>query len=125
MGAVREKKIDLFVALGASEATFMTALENGFVLGAEVHTNHTDIDNLAEIGIFDDSGVALSKPTHVNHWKRREGAGFHESYKPLMFETESKTYNFKVTLKSATAKATYFQIILMYKIQTPNCPNVK
>lgn len=118
---VREKKIDLFIPVGGIEATYMTALDNGFVLGAEVHTNHTDIDILAEIGIFDDSGVALSKPTHIDHWKRREGAGFNESYKPLFFETQSKTYSFKATLKTPVKKDTYFQMILMYKIQPQKC----
>ena len=117
----REKKIELVIKAGEAEASYLGTLDNGFILGAEVHTNHNDIDNIAEIGIFDDGGIPIARSTHVNHWKRREGAGFHESYKPLLFETESKTYNIKATLKTVTKKDTYFQLILMYRIETKIC----
>lgn len=119
--AVREKVINLKLASGETEVLLTTALETGFVLGAELHTNHTDIDNFAEYGIFDDSGVAFSKPTHVDHWKRREGAGFEDSYKPLFFETESKTFTFKAKTTQAVQKDTYFHLILMYKIKSDSC----
>ena len=119
--AVREKVIKLIIPSGQTEATFTTALDAGFVLGAELHTNHSDIDNYAEFGIADDSGVsALARPTPVGHWKRREGAGFSESYKPLLFETQSKTFQFTAKTKTAVAKETYFTLVLMYKIQ-PKC----
>lgn len=119
--AVREKVINLTIPSGETEALLTTALENGFVLGAELHTNHIDVDNFAEYGIYDDSGVAFSKPTHVNHWKRREGSGFDDSYKPLLFDTESKTFQFKARTKTAVTKDTYFHLILMYKINPESC----
>lgn len=114
--AVREKVINLVILAGEKEASLTTALEVGFVLGAELHTNHSNIDNLAEYGIYDDSGVAFSKPSHIDHWKRREGGAFEDSYKPLLFNTESKTFTFKVKTKNPVDKDTYFHLILMYKI---------
>ena len=117
--AVREKKIELIIKAGETEASFLGSLDNGFILGAELHTNHTDIDNLAEIGIFDDGGIPIARSTHINHWKRREGAGFNESYKPLLFATESKTYSIKAIIRQPTKKETYFQLILMYRIEPP------
>lgn len=118
--AVREKVINLVLPVGQTEISYTTALDVGFVLGAELHSNHSDIDNYAEFGIFDDSGVAFSKPTPIGHWKRREGSGFHESYKPLLFETEQKTFQFKAKTKTAVAKETYFTLVLMYKLN-PAC----
>lgn len=119
--AVREKVIHLTIKQGETEASFTSALDVGFIMGAELHTNHTDIENFAEYGIQDDSGSAFSKPTHINHWKRREGSGFEESYKPLMFETQSKTFTFKAKTKKAVDKETYFHLILMYKIKPGSC----
>ncbi|TPG44366.1 hypothetical protein [Flavobacterium pectinovorum] len=118
--AVREKVINLVLAVGQTEVDFTTALDSGFILGAELHTNHINVDNYAEFGIFDDSGVAFSKPTPIDHWKRREGSGFADSYKPLLFETEHKTFQFKVKTKVPVIKETYFALILMYKIK-PEC----
>lgn len=118
---IREKVVDLIIAQGETEASLTTALEDGLILGAELHTNHESIDNKADYGIFDDSGVAFSKPCHINHWKRREGAGFSESYKPLMLDTKSKTFTFKIKTKTAVAKETYFQLVLMYKIENTPC----
>lgn len=114
--AVKEKVINLTIPIGEKEAVLTTALEKGFVLGAELHTNHNDIDNFADYGIFDDSGAAFSKPSHIDHWKRREGAGFNDSYKPLMFSTESKTMTFQARIKEPATKVTYFHLILMYKL---------
>ena len=114
--AVREKVINLVILANEQEASLTTALEVGFVLGAELHTNHSDIDNLAEYGIYDDSGVAFSKPSHIDHWKRREGGAFDDSYKPLLFNTESKTFTFKAKTKNPVNKDTYFHLILMYKV---------
>lgn len=119
--AVREKVINITIKKTETEATFTTALENGFVMGAELHTNHTDIDNFAQYGIYDDSGVAFSKSTHIGHWKRREGSGFEDSYKPLLFETQSKTFNFKVKTSQPVTKDTYFHLILLYKIKPDSC----
>jgi hypothetical protein len=120
MSAVREKVINLVILNGEKEVSLSTALDVGFILGAELHTNHTDIDNLAEYGIYDDSGVAFSKPTHIEHWKRREGGAFEDSYKPLLFNTESKTFSFKAKTKTPVIKDTYFHLILLYKIEG-NC----
>ncbi|WP_268847875.1 hypothetical protein [Flavobacterium aestivum] len=117
MSAIREKVIHLIIPKNETEMSFTTALDNGFILGAELHTNHEDINNMAVYGIYDDSGVAFSKPCHINHWKRREGSGFDDSYKPLLFETESKTFSFKVKTLNAVSKDTYFHLILMYKIR--------
>jgi hypothetical protein len=119
--AVREKVVNMIIKQGETEASFTTALDVGFIMGAELHTNHTDMDNFAEYGIFDDSSSAFSKPTHINHWKRREGSGFEDSYKPLLFDTESKTYTFRAKTKKAVDKETYFHLILMYKIQQSPC----
>jgi hypothetical protein len=121
MSAIREKVINLVIPKNELEMSFSTALDNGFILGAELHTNHDDINNLAVYGIYDDSGVAFSKPCHINHWKRREGSGFDDSYKPLLFETESKTFSFKVKTQSEVTKDTYFHLILMYKIKEGIC----
>jgi hypothetical protein len=121
MSAVREKVINLVIPASEMEMSFTTALDKGFILGAELHTNHEDINNLAVYSIYDDSGIAFSKPTHINHWKRREGSGFDDSYKPLLFETESKTFTFKVKTQYEVSKETYFQLILMYKIREGNC----
>ena len=119
--AVREKVINLLIPTEGNEAMLTTALDVGFILGAELHTNHNDPDNFAEFGIYDDSGVAFSKPTHVNHWKRREGAGFEDSCKPLLFDTESKTFTFKAKTAKSVDKDTYFHLILMYKINPSSC----
>jgi hypothetical protein len=119
--AVKEKVINLIIPVGEKEASLTTALETGFVLGAELHTNHTDMDNFADYGIFDDSGAAFSKPAHINHWKRREGSGFDDSYKPLLFSTDSKTFTFQAKTKVTVAKETYFSLILMYKLNPDNC----
>ncbi|MEO8239228.1 MAG: hypothetical protein ABI793_14610 [Flavobacterium sp.] len=121
MAAIREKVIHLVIPKNELEMSFTTALDNGFILGAELHTNHSDIDNLALYGIYDDSSVAFSKPTHINHWKRREGSGFDDSYKPLLFETETRTFTFKVKTQYEVSKETYFHLILMYKIRAGNC----
>lgn len=119
--AVREKVIKLVIPSGETEATVTTALDSGFVLGGELHTNHTDIDNYADFGINDDSGIpSISRPTPVSHWKRRDGAGFSDSFKPLLFETQNKTFQFKAKTQTAVAKDTYFTLVLMYKI-TPEC----
>ena len=119
--AVKEKVINITILKGETEASYSTALEVGFVLGAELHTNHTDIDNFAQYGIYDDSGVSFSKPTHIDHWKRREGAGFDDSYKPLFFNTESKTFGFKAKTNQPVIKDTYFHLILIYKINPESC----
>lgn len=119
--AVKEKVITLIIPVGEKEISFTTALDKGFVLGAELHTNHADMDNYADYGIFDDSGAAFSKPTHINHWKRREGSGFDDSYKPLLFSTDTKTFTFQARTKAVVTKETYFSLILMYKLEPDNC----
>ena len=116
-----EKVIELVIPNGSKDATILTPLEKGYVLGAELHTNHSDIENKAELAINDDSGIAVAKSSHINHWKVREGAGFHDSYKPLQFETDSKTFNFIVKTKTAVAKDTYFDLILIYSIPDIKC----
>jgi hypothetical protein len=118
---VKEKVINLIIPQGSKEATLLTALENGYILGAEVHTNHTDLDNMAEFAINDDNGISVSKSSHINHWKRREGAGFHDSYKPLQFNTNAKTFNFIAKTKTAVAKDTYFNAVLIYSIIEQKC----
>ena len=117
----KEKVINLIILNGSKEATLLTALENGFILGAEVHTNHSDVDNMAEFAINDDSGIAIAKSSHINHWKRREGAGFHDSYKPLQFDTNAKTFNFIAKTKTAVAKDTYFNAVLIYSVTEAKC----
>ncbi|PWA09519.1 hypothetical protein [Flavobacterium laiguense] len=117
----KEKVINLIIPNGSKEATLLTALEYGYILGAEVHTNHTDIENMAEFAINDDSGIAIAKSSHINHWKRREGAGFHDSYKPLQFETNAKTFNFIAKTKTAVAKDTYFNAVLIYSVTEIKC----
>jgi hypothetical protein len=119
----KEKVVNLIIPIGSKEATLLTALEFGYVLGAEVHTNHVDMENMAEFAINDDSGIAVAKSSHINHWKRREGAGFHDSYKPLQFETNAKTFNFIVKTKKDVAKDTYFNAILIYSINETKCSN--
>jgi hypothetical protein len=119
----KEKVINLIIPAGSKEATLLTALESGYILGAEVHTNHADIDNMAEFAINDDSGIAIAKSSHINHWKRREGAGFHDSYKPLQFETSAKTFNFIAKTKTAVAKDTYFNAVLIYSVTQTRCAN--
>jgi hypothetical protein len=119
----KEKVINLIIPQGSKEATLLTSLENGYILGAEIHTNHSDIDNMAEFGINDDSGIAIAKSSHIDHWKRREGAGFHDSYKPLQFETNAKTFNFIAKTKTAVAKDTYFNAVLIYSITETKCSN--
>ena len=119
--AEKVRVIDMIIPSGSTEVSFTTALEHGFVLGCELVTNHTDIDNFANYGIFDDSGASFSKMAHISHWKRREGAGFHDSYKPLMFSTESKTMIFTAKTKTAVAKDTYFSLILIYKLHPDQC----
>lgn len=120
----KEKVIHLVIPNGEKEATLLTALEYGYVLGAEIHTNHVNVDNMAEFGINDDSGIAIAKSSHIEHWKRREGAGFHESYKPLQFETNAKTFNFIAKTKTAVAKDTYFNVILIYSTnEAKKCTN--
>ena len=120
----KEKVINLIIAQGSKEATLLTSLENGYILGAEVHTNHTDSDNMAEFAINDDSGIAIAKSSHINHWKRREGAGFHDSYKPLQFETNAKTFNFLAKTKTAVAKDTYFNAVLIYSVTETKCSSL-
>lgn len=119
----KEKVINLVIPNGSKEATILTALEYGYILGAEVHTNHIDLDNMAEFSINDDSGIAVAKYSHIDHWKRREGAGFHDSYKPLQFETNAKTFNFLVKTKQPVTKDTYFNAILIYSINKTECSN--
>ena len=111
----KEKVINLLIANGEKEASVLLSLENGFVLGAEVHTNHVNSDNMAEFGFNDDSGIPIAKSSHIDHWKRREGAGFLDSFKPLNFDTNSKSFNFIAKTKTVVAKDTYFNIILIYK----------
>ncbi len=111
----KDKVINLVIPSGSKEISLLTALENGLVLGAEVYTNHADIDNMAEFGINDDSGIAYAKSSNINHWKRREGAGYLDSFKPLNLETESKSFTFIAKTKNVVAKDTYFNIILIYK----------
>lgn len=111
----KEKVINLVIANGEKESSVLLALETGFVLGAEVHTNHVDLDNMAEFGFNDDSGNAIAKSSHIDHWKRREGAGFLESFKPLNFDTNSKSFSFIAKTKNAVTKDTYFNIVLIYK----------
>ncbi len=111
----KEKVVHLVIPNGEKEAALLTSLENGFVLGAEVHTNHTNVDNMAEFGFNDDSGIPIAKSSHIDHWKRRDGAGFNDSFKPLNFDTLSKTFNFIAKTKTAVTKDTYFNIILIYK----------
>jgi hypothetical protein len=120
----KEKVINLIIPQGSKEATLLTSLENGYILGAEVHTNHTDSDNMAEFAINDDSGIAIAKSSHINHWKRREGAGFHDSYKPLQFETNAKTFNFIAKTKTAVAKDTYFNAVLIYSVTETKCSSL-
>lgn len=112
---VKEKVITLRMASGSNFASFRTALDNGFIIGAEVHTNHTDIDNLAEIELADDNSVGIARKSHVNHWKRREGSGFSDSFKPLNIDTQSRTFEFKAFTEQNVVKNTFFQIILIYK----------
>ena len=114
MSKAREKIIDLVIKNGENQASFTTALENGLVIGVEAHTNHTNIDVLAQLEITDDSGVPIVRKSHVNHWKRREGAGFNESYKPVNIYTESRTFSFRAYTDAPVTKDTYFQIILIY-----------
>lgn len=111
----KEKVITLIILNGEKEAALLTSLEAGFVLGAEVHTNHSNLDNMAEFGFNDDSGIPIAKSSHIDHWKRREGGGFSDSYKPLNFDTNTKTFNFIAKTKTAVVKDTYFNIILIYK----------
>jgi hypothetical protein len=119
----KEKVINLIIPNGSKEATLLTALEFGYILGAEVHTNHVDIENMAEFAINDDSGISIAKSSHINHWKRREGAGFHDSYKPLQFETNAKTFNFIAKTKTAVTKDTYFNAVLIYSVTETKCSN--
>ena len=111
----KDKVVHLVILAGTKESSLLTSLENGFVLGAELHTNHVDIDNMAEFGINDDSGIAYAKSSNINHWKRREGAGYLDSFKPLNLETNSKSFTFIAKTKNVVAKDTYFNIILIYK----------
>jgi hypothetical protein len=111
----KEKVINLVIKQGEKEVSLLTSLETGFVLGAEVHTNHVNSDNMAEFGFNDDSGIPIAKSSHIEHWKRREGAGFLDSFKPLNFDTLSKSFNFIAKTNAAVAKDTYFNIILIYK----------
>lgn len=115
MNKTKEKVINLIIPNGEKEAALLTSLEAGFVLGAELHTNHANLDNMAEFGFNDDSGIPIAKSSHIDHWKKREGGGFSDSYKPLNFETYTKSFNFIVKTKAAVAKDTYFNIILIYK----------
>ncbi|WP_158728630.1 hypothetical protein [Flavobacterium sp. I-STPA6A] len=117
----KEKVINLIIPNGSKEATLLSALEYGYILGAEVHTNHADVDNMAEFAINDDSGIAIAKSSHINHWKRREGAGFHDSYKPLQFNTDAKTFNFIAKTKTTVAKDTYFNVVLIYSVIETKC----
>lgn len=111
----KDKVIHLVIPAGSKEVSLLTALENGVVLGAEVYTNHTDIDNMAEFGFNDDSGIPYARSSNINHWKRREGAGYLESIKPLDLQTESKSFTFIAKTKNVVTKDTYFNIILVYK----------
>ena len=127
MLVVREKVILLEInpATGDTQnAQLRTTLEDGFVLGAEVHTNwqqSDNIQNIVNVGIDDDSGIPVARMSHINHWKRREGAGFNESYKPLLFKANGRTLNFKVNSKEPLTAPMYVQIILFYKIEAEKC----
>lgn len=123
MLVVRERTISLVIdpAFDRQNASFTTVIDDGFVLGAEVHTNwrqDTDPTSFLRVGIDDDSGIAVSRMSHIDHWKRREGAGFNESYKPLLFQAKGKTLTFKVFSIKPVSAPVYVEIILFYKIET-------
>ena len=124
MLVVRERTISFVIDpnVDPQNASVTTVIDDGFVLGAEVHTNwrqDTSPTNLVRVGIDDDSGIAVARMTHIDHWKRREGSGFNESYKPLLFQSKGKTLIFKVNSKEPVSQPVYVEIILMYKIETP------
>lgn len=111
----RTEVINLVIPAGATYASSRQALPVGFVLGAEVHTNADTILNLPTIEIKDDSGASFEKKVHVNHYKRREGGSYLESFKPLNFDTNSKTFLFVAENSVAQFADTYFSVVLIYK----------
>lgn len=111
----RDKVIDIFIPEGESLGVWRSTLDKGHILGAELHTNHTDINNLATIELRDDSGAKVMSKTHINHWKKREGSGFIDSLKPLCLDTDNKTFEFLVVTKEPAERDTYVQVILIYK----------
>lgn len=129
MLVVREKvvylEIDPTIAGNDTQnATLRTTIEDGFILGAEIHSNwqqSTSPTNILLFGIDDDSGVPVSRMTHINHWKRREGGGFNESFKPLMFKGNGRTLTFKLNSKEPLTQKIYAHVILFYKIEAEKC----
>ena len=117
MNKTRDKVIDITIPAGEQLGSWRNSLDKGHVIGAELHTNHVDIDNLATIQLNDDSGAKVMSKTHINHWKKREGAGFIESLKPICLDTDNKTFEFIVSTKTPVAMETYVQVILIYKEQ--------
>ena len=111
----RTEVINLVVAANTTLASVRQALPVGFILGAEVHTNADTAMNLPTIEIKDDSGASFEKKVHVNHYKRREGGSYLESFKPLNFETNSKTFQFVAENSAPQGIDTYFSVVLIYR----------
>ncbi len=111
----RTEVINLVIPAGQTYASVRQALAVGYILGAEVHTNVDTTMNFPTIEIKDDSGASFEKKVHVNHYKRREGGAYLDSFKPLNFDTNSKTFQFVAENSVAQGNETYFSIVLIYK----------
>ena len=111
----RTEVINLVIPAGQKLASVRQALPVGFILGAEVHCNADTTQNLPTIEIKDDSGASFEKKVHVNHYKRREGGAYLESFKPLNFDTNSKTFQFVAENSVAQNVDTYFSVVLIYR----------
>ena len=111
----RTEVINLVSPQGQTYASIRQALPVGFILGAEVHTNADTTQNLPTLEIKDDSGASFEKKVHADHYKRRQGGAFLDSYKPLNFATESKTFQFIAENTVAQPIDNYFSLVLIYR----------
>jgi hypothetical protein len=117
----KEKEITLNVVGGDGKAAeYVGTLENGFILGVEVYTNNRDFNNPTTLSIADDDGVTISKAI-VDHYKRREGAGFYDSFKPLMLMTNGKTFKIKVEQDQDNGNNYYYRVVFIYRLTDQKC----
>jgi hypothetical protein len=121
MVAIKEKEITLNVVGGAGKsAEYVGTLENGFILGVELYTNNTNLNNPTTLKISDDDGVTISKGI-IDHFKRREGAGFYDSFKPLMMMTDGKTFKIRVDQDQDNGDNFWYRLVFIYRLAEQKC----
>ena len=103
-----QKTVKLIIPVGQNTITETFVMPKGFVKSMALYSNdYTKYGAFEtyELSLNDDSSVEIIPLTHIDHFKRTNG-DYENSFKPLNFDSEGKT--FALTLKASSNLNAYY-----------------